>query len=152
MANIKSKKKRILTNEKSRLRNVHYVSRMKSFIKKCIHSIENKAESAFEDLVAAQKIIDKTCSKGSVTANAASRKKARLMRLANKHGITKATQTNKVVTPKKTLKKSETTKKTTEDQKSANAEKKVPAKKETAKSTAKPKTIKKTVKKKTTDS
>lgn len=147
MANIKSKKKRILTNEKSRLRNVHYVSRMKSFIKKCIHSIENKTESAFADLVAAQKIIDKTCSKGSVTANSASRKKARLMRLANKHGITRTAQTNKVVTPKK----SETTKKTAGDKKSAVAEKKVSAKKETAKSTTKSKPTKKTVKKKTTD-
>eukprot|EP01043_Picozoa_sp_COSAG02_P120185 COSAG02_NODE_56920_length_283_cov_0.663043_1_plen_60_part_10 len=60
MANIKSKKKRIKTNLKSRDRNVSYVSSMKTAVKRCRASIMDGEKEAFDNLVLAQKIIDKT--------------------------------------------------------------------------------------------
>ena len=54
MANIKSQKKRILTNEKSRQRNVAVRSRVKTIVKKTDETLSTKdTEKAKADLVVA---------------------------------------------------------------------------------------------------
>ena len=65
MANIKSQKKRILTNEKARLRN----NAVKSELKTAIRAVNTAVESTDKDaaaaaLVAAGRKLDKAVSKG----------------------------------------------------------------------------------------
>ena len=79
MANIKSQKKRILTNEKARLRN----NAVKSELKTAIRAVNTAVESTDKDaataaLVAAGRKLDKAVSKGVLHKNTASRKFARL--------------------------------------------------------------------------
>ena len=64
MANIKSQKKRILTNEKSRQRNMAVRSRMKTMIKGALTAIETKdAEQIKVAVPAALSAIDRAASK-----------------------------------------------------------------------------------------
>jgi len=85
MANIKSQKKRIKTNEKRRRRNASIRSRMKTMVKKAILSLsstdEKLREMAIKNAISA---IDRACSKGVIHRNAAARRKSRLMRKVNK--------------------------------------------------------------------
>ncbi|MBL7650021.1 MAG: 30S ribosomal protein S20 [Candidatus Hydrogenedentes bacterium] len=77
MANIKSQKKRILTNEKSRQRNMAVRSRMKTMIKGALTAIETKdAEQIKVAVPAALSAIDRAASKGVIHANSAARKKS----------------------------------------------------------------------------
>ena len=84
MANHKSTKKRIKTNEKRRLRNVHHKSRMKTSMKTVFES-DNKeaAETLFRQAV---KIIDQVASKKIIHKNRAASYKSRLAKHVNAIG------------------------------------------------------------------
>ena len=80
MANIKSAKKRIKTNEKARLVNKSFKSSMKTSIKKVEDAIvNNKKEEALVLFKETTKLIDKAVNKGILHKNNAGRKKSRLM-------------------------------------------------------------------------
>ncbi len=81
MANIKSQKKRILTNAKAAERNKAVRSELKSRVKKAHNSIGE--ESSHESVQAAIKNIDVAAQKGVIHKNAAARKKSRLMKKVN---------------------------------------------------------------------
>lgn len=84
MANTKSQKKRIKTNEKSRLRN--------RALKSELHTLTRQVESAVEqgDAKKAQlsalrtcKMLDRASSKGVIHKNQAANRKSGVMKLAN---------------------------------------------------------------------
>ena len=79
MANIKSQKKRVLTNEKAHLRNVAVKSGLKTAIRATREAIaagdKAAAQAAFE---AAQPILDRMATKGLIHKNKAARHKTRL--------------------------------------------------------------------------
>lgn len=78
MANIKSKIKRIKTNEKSRVANAAMKSRVRGAIKKAKIAATQK-DPKTKDLVSyAHKIIDTSVSKGVFHKNNAARKSSRL--------------------------------------------------------------------------
>jgi len=84
MANIKSQKKRILTNEKSRQRNVDVRSRVKTIVKRANETLATKdADKAKTDLVVAIAEIDRACTKGIIHPNQAARRKSTLQRRYN---------------------------------------------------------------------
>lgn len=78
MANIKSQKKRILTNEKARQRNAAYKSELKTLVNKVNAAVEaGDKEAAVPALQAASRKLDKAVSKGVIhRKNAANRKSA----------------------------------------------------------------------------
>ena len=81
MANIKSQKKRILTNAKAAERNKAVRSELKSRMKAAEATIgEDGNEEAVQ---AAVKKIDMAAQKGVIHQNAAARKKSRLMKKVN---------------------------------------------------------------------
>ena len=83
MANIKSQKKRNLTNERRRQRNVTVRSRVKSYTKQALDAIDAKdAEKVRTALPAALAQIDRAASKGVMHPNNAARKKSILQRRA----------------------------------------------------------------------
>lgn len=83
MANIKSQKKRVLTNEKSRQYNVAITSRMKTQIKKAEEAIATKDSAKIaETLTSAISEIDKAAGKGVLHQKSAARKKSSLERRA----------------------------------------------------------------------
>ena len=79
MANIKSQKKRNITNEKSRQRNRAIKSELKTYVKKANNAEENKAEA----VRVAIKKIDQAAAKGILHKNTAARKKSALARSLN---------------------------------------------------------------------
>ena len=84
MANIKSQKKRILTNEKARLRN----NAVKSELKTAIRAVNTAVESTDKDaataaLVAAGRKLDKAVSKGVIHKNQAANKKSAMAKQLN---------------------------------------------------------------------
>lgn len=81
MANHKSAKKRILTNEKRRVINKDTASKLKTLVKK-VHALDKKddAEKVLRDAIS---FIDKTVSKGRLHKNTAARKKSKLVRFVN---------------------------------------------------------------------
>ncbi len=81
MANHKSAKKRIRSNEKRRLRNKASISRVKTLVKNVFTS-EDKA-TGIDNLKKAVSYIDKTVSKGRIHKNTAGRKKAQLAKFVN---------------------------------------------------------------------
>ncbi|MBX3177505.1 MAG: 30S ribosomal protein S20 [Candidatus Hydrogenedentes bacterium] len=77
MANIKSQKKRILTNEKARQRNMAVRSRMRTMIKGALTAIESQdAEKIKAAVPAALSAIDRAAAKGVIHRNSAARKKS----------------------------------------------------------------------------
>ncbi|MBR0164705.1 MAG: 30S ribosomal protein S20 [Lachnospiraceae bacterium] len=85
MANIKSQKKRILTNEKAAARNKAVKSGVKTAVKKVRAAIDAKdKEAAKEALVQATSTIDRAKSKGVLKKNTASRKVSRLAQAVDK--------------------------------------------------------------------
>jgi len=83
MANIKSQKKRIITNEKRRQRNVAVKSRLRSYMKLALAAIEAKdMEQVKAVLPQALSEIDRAASKGVIHPNSAARKKSTLQRQA----------------------------------------------------------------------
>lgn len=84
MANIKSQKKRIITNEKSRLRNRAYKSQLKTAIRAVREAVTaNKPEEAQELALKASRLLDKAASKGVIHKNQAANRKSGVMKLAN---------------------------------------------------------------------
>ena len=84
MANIKSQKKRIRTNERARLRN----QALKSALRTDIRSFREAAEAgdkdkATEALRAASRSLDKAVSKGVIHKNQAANKKSAMAHKAN---------------------------------------------------------------------
>lgn len=84
MANIKSQKKRILTNEKRRLRNKAVRSEMKTRVKNAVEAAETGAEDSPAQLRLAIKRIDMAAAKGVIHKNQAARRKSRLEKRINK--------------------------------------------------------------------
>ena len=85
MANIKSQKKRILTNEKARLRNNAVKSELKTAIRAVNTAVESSdKEAATTALVSASRKLDKAVSKGVIHKNQAANKKSALSRAFNK--------------------------------------------------------------------
>jgi small subunit ribosomal protein S20 len=81
VANIKSQKKRIITNAKRAERNKAVKSELKTRIKNAQSTIG--ADDNAEAVRLAVKRIDMAATKGIIHANAAARKKSRLMRKVN---------------------------------------------------------------------
>ena len=84
MANIKSQKKRILTNEKARLRN----NAVKSELKTAIRAVNTAVESADKEaattaLVSASRKLDKAVSKGVIHKNNAANRKSAISKKVN---------------------------------------------------------------------
>ncbi|HBX79746.1 MAG: 30S ribosomal protein S20 [Propionibacteriaceae bacterium] len=77
MANIKSQKKRILTNEKSRLRNKAVKSSLRTNIRKFREALEaGDAEKAQDLAKAATRALDKAVTKGVIHSNQAANRKS----------------------------------------------------------------------------
>ncbi len=87
MANIKSQKKRVLTNEKARLRNKAVKSELKTATKKVHAAVEaGDAVAANTAALDASRLLDKAASKGVIHASQAANRKSGIMKLAN--GVT----------------------------------------------------------------
>jgi small subunit ribosomal protein S20 len=83
MANIKSVKKRIVTSERRRQRNIAVKSRLKTYYKQAMTALEAKdKEQVTAVLQLALSEIDVAASKGVIHANSAARKKSSLQRRA----------------------------------------------------------------------
>ena len=81
---IKSAKKRVLTNEKSRLRNKSVHSLCKTNVTKAEKLIfSGELEAAREAVVAAVSSLDKAAEKGIIHPNNAARRKSRLLMKLN---------------------------------------------------------------------
>ncbi len=78
MANIKSKMKRIKTNEKARVRNAAIKSRVRTAIKKAKNSAAKKGKNTTELVSLAHKEINTAVSKGVFHKNNGARKSSRL--------------------------------------------------------------------------
>jgi small subunit ribosomal protein S20 len=77
VANIKSQKKRILTNEKARLRNNAVKSELKTAIRAVATAVESTdKDAAAKALVAASRKLDKAVSKGVIHKNNAANRKS----------------------------------------------------------------------------
>ncbi len=77
MANIKSQKKRILTNEKARLRNKAVKSGLRTHVRKFNEAVaEGDTAKAQELAKAATKALDKAATKGVIHANQAANRKS----------------------------------------------------------------------------
>nr|WP_191997327.1 30S ribosomal protein S20 [Bifidobacterium sp. SMB2] len=84
VANIKSQKKRVLTNEKAHIRNVAYKSELKTVIRKVREAIaagdKEAAQAAYK--VASQKL-DKAAGRGVIHKNQAANRKSGLANAIN---------------------------------------------------------------------
>ncbi|MEA5020276.1 MAG: 30S ribosomal protein S20 [Gordonibacter sp.] len=82
MANIKSQKKRIITNEKSRMRNRAVKSELKTAIRRVKDAVAAKnGADAYAAAMAACRLMDKAASKGVIHKNQASNRKSGIMLL-----------------------------------------------------------------------
>jgi small subunit ribosomal protein S20 len=87
LANIKSQKKRVKTNEKAHLANVQTKSDLKTAIKKVRTSINDaQADQASIDLKIATQKLDQAVTKGVIHANQARERKSKLQRAFNNLG------------------------------------------------------------------
>ncbi|WP_010524587.1 30S ribosomal protein S20 [Nesterenkonia sp. F] len=84
MANIKSQKKRVLTNEKARLRNQAVKSDLKTAIKKVRKAVSaGDKDTALSAQRSAARKLDKAASKGVIHKNQAANRKAGLAAKVN---------------------------------------------------------------------
>jgi small subunit ribosomal protein S20 len=84
VANIKSQKKRVLTNEKARLRNNAYKSELRTAVRKVNTAVQaGNKEEADQALRLASKKFDKAVSKGVLHKNNAANKKSGLSKRVN---------------------------------------------------------------------
>jgi small subunit ribosomal protein S20 len=84
VANIKSQKKRILTNEKARKRNRAVKSALKTAVKRVDEAIAaGDKEAALAAARAASRQLDKAASKGVIHKNQAANRKSGVMRRVN---------------------------------------------------------------------
>ena len=81
VANIKSQKKRILTNAKREARNKAAKSELRTRVKTATASVGTDANG--DDVRIAMKRLDKAASKGIIHPNQAARRKSRLMKKIN---------------------------------------------------------------------
>lgn len=81
MANIKSQKKRNITNEKARVANKAVRSELKTRTKAAVAAAGT--EGSTDALKLAVKKLDKAATKGVIHKNAAARRKSRLMKRVN---------------------------------------------------------------------
>ncbi len=101
MANIKSQKKRIITNEKARLRNRAVKSELKTATRRVKEAVAaGNGETAYAAALAACRLMDKAVSKGVIHKNQAANRKSGIMRLANTV-VTDADRAAYVKPPKK---------------------------------------------------
>ncbi|MDY5784856.1 MULTISPECIES: 30S ribosomal protein S20 [unclassified Corynebacterium] len=85
MANIKQQKKRVLTNEKRRLRNKSVRSATRTEIRKFREAVESGDKAAAEaQLRVASRKLDKAVTKGVYHRNSAANKKSNMARALNK--------------------------------------------------------------------
>ncbi len=84
MANIKSQKKRNITNEKARLRNRAVKSELKTAIRRVREAVaEGNGKEAYATAQVACRLLDKAASKGVIHKNQAANRKSGIMALAN---------------------------------------------------------------------
>jgi small subunit ribosomal protein S20 len=84
VANIKSQKKRVLTNEKAHQRNKAVKSGLKTAIKKVHTAVEaGDAAAAKAAALEASRMLDKAASKGVIHASQAANRKSGIVKLAN---------------------------------------------------------------------
>ncbi len=84
MANIKSQKKRIITNEKARLRNRAIRSELKTATREVREAVEaGNGAQAYAAALAACRLLDKAVTKGVIHKKNAANRKSGLMVLAN---------------------------------------------------------------------
>lgn len=84
MANIKSQKKRILTNEKARIRNKAVKSSLKTAIKKVDAAVASGDKTAATEAArVATRALDKAASKGIIHKNQAANRKSGVMTKVN---------------------------------------------------------------------
>lgn len=87
MANIKSQKKRVITNEKAHQRNRAMKSALKTAVKKVNSAVEaGDAAAAQAAALEASRLFDKAASKGIIHANQAANRKSGVMKAANTIG------------------------------------------------------------------
>jgi len=87
VANLKSSKKRIRSNETKRVRNLVVRSKVKTEVKKVEDAIaQGNAELAKSLLSAVTSALDSASTKGIIKKNTGSRKKARLTKKINEIG------------------------------------------------------------------
>ena len=80
MANIKSAKKRVLTAERNRVKNVAFKTSIKTALKKVLELATGKDKEALNAAISrAYQLCDKAVSKGVLHKNTAARKKSRLV-------------------------------------------------------------------------
>ncbi|WP_291314310.1 30S ribosomal protein S20 [Corynebacterium sp. UBA2622] len=85
MANIKQQKKRVLTNEKRRLRNKSIRSATRTEMRKFREAVESGDKAAAEaQLRVASRKLDKAVTKGVFHRNSAANKKSNMARALNK--------------------------------------------------------------------
>ncbi|KMY23367.1 small subunit ribosomal protein S20 [Actinobaculum suis] len=85
MANIKQQKKRVLTNEKRRIRNQAYKSELRTYVRRTREAIASgDREAAQAALNAAGRKLDKAVSKGVIHKNQAANRKSKLAKQINK--------------------------------------------------------------------
>lgn len=84
MANIKSQKKRIITNEKRRMRNRAVKSELKTAVRRVREAVaEGNGAEAYAAACHACRLMDKAASKGVIHKNQAANRKGGIMALAN---------------------------------------------------------------------
>lgn len=84
MANIKSQKKRIITNEKSRMRNRACKAELKTAVRRVREAVAaNDADAAYAAALTASRLLDKAVTKGIIHKNQAANRKSGVMALAN---------------------------------------------------------------------
>ena len=83
MANIKSQKKRIITNKKAQVLNNDVKQSMKTAIKKFEKALNESVETANEKLNIAVKTIDKAEAKGVIKKNTAARYNSNIVKKFN---------------------------------------------------------------------
>ena len=80
MANIKSAKKRVLTAERNRVRNVAFKTSIKTALKKVLELATGEDKEALNSAISrAYQLCDKAVSKGILHKNTAARKKSRIV-------------------------------------------------------------------------
>jgi small subunit ribosomal protein S20 len=84
MANIKSQKKRNLTNARRHEKNKAVRSELKTRIKKADHSAGEGAEDTAAQVQRAVKALDMAAAKGIIHKNQAAKRKSKLMKRVNK--------------------------------------------------------------------
>ncbi|WP_054952295.1 30S ribosomal protein S20 [Flaviflexus massiliensis] len=85
MANIKSQKKRNLTNEKARVRNQAVKAELKTYVRKVrTLAAEGNKDEATSALAAASRKLDKAVSKGVIHRNQAANRKSKLAKAVAK--------------------------------------------------------------------